>query len=363
MTPIDLDLIPLNEWFPVTGKRFIIAGPCGAESEAQIMQTAKGVAATGKVTLFRAGIWKPRTRPGAFEGKGEEALPWLQAVQRETGLRTTVEVANAHHVEAALKYGVDVLWIGARTTVNPFSVQEIADALKGVDVPVLVKNPVHPDLQLWAGALERVNKAGIKKLAAIHRGFHSGVKTRYRNAPLWELPVDLRASCPELPILCDLSHICGRRDILREVAQQALDLDMDGLMIETHITPDAALSDAQQQITPAQLDDLLKQLVIRDASSGSDQFRDELAALRKVIDGIDEEIVQALARRLSVVEKIGEYKKEHGVTILQIDRWLEILRTRTAAAQALDIDKETIADLCRLLHKASIRRQNDVMGK
>lgn len=360
---LDLDLLPLSSWLSAGKRKLIIAGPCGAESEEQVMETAKGIASNNKVSLFRAGVWKPRTRPGAFEGMGEDALQWLQRVKAETGLPVTVEVANAEHTELALKYGVDVLWIGARTTVNPFSVQEIADVLKGTDIPVLVKNPVNADIQLWMGALERVNRAGIKKLAAIHRGFHTAVKTQYRNAPMWELAIELKASCPQLPVICDPSHISGRRDLVAEVAQRAFDLNMDGLMIETHRDPATALSDAAQQLTPAMLSNLLDKLVIRDASIGDAGFEYMLNSLREVIDEIDQEIIQALARRMQVVERIGEFKQEHGVTILQIDRWLDILSTRCAAGESLGIDRDIVVELCQLLHKASIRRQTDVMNR
>lgn len=360
---LQLDLLPLSAWLPSGKRKLIIAGPCGAESEEQVFETAKAISANSKVSLFRSGVWKPRTRPGAFEGMGEEALRWLQRVKKETGLPVTVEVANAEHTELALKYGVDVLWIGARTSVNPFSVQEIADVLQGNDIPVLVKNPVNADLQLWIGALERVNRAGIRKLAAIHRGFHTAVKTQYRNAPMWELAIELKASCPQLPVICDPSHISGRRDLVADVSQRAFDLNMDGLMIETHRDPATALSDAAQQLTPAMLSNLLDNLVIRDANIGDAGFEYMLNSLREVIDEIDQEMIQSLARRMQVVERIGEFKQEHGVTILQIDRWLEILSTRTAAGESLGIDRDIIVEFCQLLHKASIRKQTEVMKR
>lgn len=363
VTPIHLDLLPLSTWLKSGKRKLIIAGPCGAESEEQVLETAKGIATNGKVSLFRSGVWKPRSRPGSFEGKGEDALKWLNRVQNEIGLPVAVEVANAEHVELALKYGVDVLWIGARTTVNPFSVQEIADALKGVDIPVLVKNPVNPDIMLWLGALERINRAGIKKLGAIHRGFHTSLHTQYRNAPMWEIAIELKASCPGLPVICDPSHISGRRDLIHDVAQRALDLDMDGLMIEAHRNPGEALSDAEQQLTPAVLNQLLEKLIMRETSIGDAGFEHMLSTLREVIDEIDDEIIQALSRRMQVVERIGEFKYAHGVTILQIERWLEILRTRTDAAESLGIDKDLAVELCQLLHKASIRRQTEVMKR
>ncbi len=364
VTQLHLDLVPLSEWLPATWQgKVLIAGPCGAESEKQVVETARQLAAAKQIGLFRAGVWKPRTRPGAFEGFGEKALIWLQQAKQETGLPLTVEIANAAHVELALKYGVDVLWIGARTTVNPFSVQEIADALKGVDIPVMIKNPVHPDLSLWIGAIERVNRAGIKKLAAIHRGFHTGTQTIYRNAPLWEIPIELKSACPELPLICDPSHIGGRRDLIPDLAQRALDLQVDGLMIEVHPDPAVALSDAAQQFTPARYEELIRNLVIREAGSDNEVFGENLRSLRQVIDSIDAELIQALSRRLQVVAEIGRYKQEHGVTILQIDRWLEILRSRTNQGEALGIDREIMVELCQLLHKASIRKQTDVMTK
>ena len=359
---LQLDLIPISEWLPAKWKKLLIAGPCGAESEDQLMDTAKQLAAANHISLLRAGVWKPRTRPGAFEGNGESALKWLQTMRAETGLPFTVEVANTEHVELALKYKTDVLWIGARTTVNPFSVQEIADAVKGTDVPVLVKNPLNADMQLWIGALERMNRAGIKKLGAIHRGFHHGVKTQYRNQPLWDIPISLKAANKNLPVICDPSHICGRRDILQQVSQKALDLNFDGLMVEVHRDPATALSDAAQQLTPVLFEEMLAKLIVRESTTSNAEFEFTLAQLRQVIDGIDEEIIQAFARRMDVVNRIGEYKRDHQVTILQLDRWLEILQTRVAAGESLGIDKEVLVELCQLLHKASIRRQTDVMN-
>ncbi|HXC06786.1 MAG TPA: 3-deoxy-7-phosphoheptulonate synthase, partial [Bacteroidia bacterium] len=283
-----LNIRPLSEWFPDFTRPLIISGPCGAESEEQVMQTARGLAALKQVRIFRAGIWKPRTRPNSFEGMGIQALPWLSQVKAETGMMTTVEVARAEHVEAALKHGIDILWVGARTTVNPFSVQEIAEALKGVDIPVMVKNPVHPDLQLWLGALERLNLAGINRLIGIHRGFYTTDKTHYRNIPRWELAIELQTLCPTLPMICDPSHICGRTDTLTVVAQKALDLNMGGLMIESHIHPEQALSDARQQITPETLGWLLNGLTIRQASSSNPEVTNKLDQFRKIIDEIDE---------------------------------------------------------------------------
>jgi chorismate mutase len=359
---LELNLLPLQQWLPTNGEPLIIAGPCGAESREQVMETAKGIAALGKVKVFRSGIWKPRTRPNSFEGVGSIGLSWLREVKKETGLLTTVEVANAQHVEEALKHGIDILWIGARTTVNPFSVQEIADALKGVDTKVMVKNPIHPDIKLWAGALERINQAGIDKLIAVHRGFYSYEKAMYRNLPNWGIPIELKMMCPELPILCDPSHICGRTDILLQVMQKALDMDMAGLMIETHIHPQQALSDAEQQVTPQQLGELLGELVQRKTSSDDPEFENQLQELRNSIDIIDNTLLQALARRMAAVEKIGEYKKDNRVTILQLERWYEILKTRTRNGELMGLNPDFVKGLLQLVHKESIRVQTEIMN-
>jgi chorismate mutase len=362
MNKLDLDIIPLNEWLPGAQRPLIISGPCGAETEEQVMSTAHAIAALDRVAIFRAGIWKPRTRPNSFEGVGSIGLKWLKRVKEETGLLTAVEVANAYHVEEALNSGIDILWIGARTTVNPFSVQEIADAIKGVDIPVMVKNPLHADIQLWIGALERVNNAGVKKLVAIHRGFFSSEKKKYRNAPLWEIPIELKSMCPQLPVICDPSHISGRTDLIPQVSQKALDLDMSGLMIESHINPKVALSDAKQQLTPAQLDELLNGLTLRETTSDNEEFTNHLQQLRRLIDEIDEDMMRTLRKRMEVIEKIGEYKRDNNVTILQIERWLEILQTRTALGESMGLSEDFIKKLCQLLHKESIRKQTDIMN-
>lgn len=353
----------LHNWLPHPGEPLIIAGPCGAESSEQLRQTAQGLNESGNVALFRAGVWKPRTRPNSFEGKGEEALLWLKDIKAEFGFKTTVEVANAQHTELALKHGIDVLWIGARTTVNPFSVQEIADALRGVNVPVMVKNPIHADLQLWIGAIERVRNAGIANIAAIHRGFHFYGKTKYRNKPLWQLPIELRTLFPDLPIICDPSHISGNRDLIPQVAQKALDFGMNGLMIESHYNPQVALSDAEQQLTPAQLTELIAKLVVRRQTTGDSELSNKLAGLRKIIDEIDDEILNTLKKRLQVIEQIGAYKKEHNITIFQLERWQEILRTRGQWADKLGLPRQHIEKICQLLHEESIRVQNAMMNK
>ena len=358
-----MKIAPLNTWLPITAEPLLITGPCGAESLEQLMTTAKGLKALNRVSLFRAGVWKPRTRPNAFEGKGEEALKWLNEVKKEFGFKITVEVANAQHTELALKYGIDVLWIGARTTVNPFSVQEIADVLKGVDVPVMVKNPVHADLQLWIGALERINNSGITKLAAVHRGFHFHGKTKYRNKPLWQLPIELRTLFPELPIICDPSHISGNRELIPSVAQKALDLGMNGLMIESHFDPSIALSDAEQQLTPKQLGEVISSLVLRNQNYKDDSVIDKLDELRNSIDDVDEELIHVLKKRAQIIEEIGVYKKEHNITIFQLDRWQEILRTRAQLAQKLGLSPNHVEKICQLLHEESIRIQNGLMNK
>jgi chorismate mutase len=357
----NLQITPIQSWLPGPLRPLVISGPCGAESEEQVMETARGIAKLNRVSVFRAGVWKPRTRPNSFEGVGTKAFSWLRQVKAETGLLTAVEVARAEHVEEALKNGIDILWIGARTTVNPFSVQEIAESLKGTNVPVMVKNPVHGDIQLWIGALERVNMAGITKLMAIHRGFYTSDKTQYRNIPRWEIPIELQTLCPDLPVICDPSHICGRTDTLALVAQKALDLNMAGLMIESHIHPASALSDAKQQITPGELGVLLDSLSVRNVCSANQAFTDKLESLRLIIDEIDENIVRDLARRMQVVGQIGEYKQENNVTTFQLERWLSILRSRIASGIVHGLDEHFMKELCELLHKESIRIQTEIL--
>lgn len=339
---------------------FLIAGPCSAETEAQVLQTARELAPQG-IDLFRAGIWKPRTRPGEFEGIGTPGLAWLRRVKEETGLRTTTEVANTQHVFEALKYGVDVLWIGARTTVNPFSVQEVADALQGVDIPVLIKNPVNPDLKLWMGAIERIYKAGIRRIAVIHRGFSHHGETRYRNVPRWQIAIDLKRHFPDLPIFCDNSHICGRRDILLEVAQQALDLNYDGLMTEVHPTPDQAWSDAAQQITPFQYGEMKAMLQFRRSGSEDPDFAQHIDHLRHQIDEIDEEILQLLSHRMNLAQGIGEYKKRNNIAIVQPTRWSEIVDKATAEGRKKGLSDEFVETILRAIHQESIRRQSLVL--
>lgn len=338
----------------------LIAGPCSAETEEQVLQTARELAPQG-IDLFRAGIWKPRTRPGEFEGIGTPGLAWLRRVKEETGLRTTTEVANTQHVFEALKYGIDVLWIGARTTVNPFSVQEVADALAGVDIPVLIKNPVNPDLKLWIGAIERVYKAGIRRIAVIHRGFSHHGETRYRNVPRWQIPIELKRLFPDLPILCDNSHICGRRDTLQAVAQQALDFNYDGLMTEVHPTPDAAWSDAAQQITPAQYGLLTQELHFRESGGEDATFLQNIDHLRHQIDDIDEELFQMLAQRMKLAQGIGEYKKRNNIAIVQPARWNEIVERATAKARTQGLSDDFVEMVLRAIHEESIKQQSKVL--
>lgn len=360
---IELDIAPLNSWFPIPGRIPLIAGPCSAETYEQVLDDARKIKALGEVGIFRSGVWKPRTRPNSFEGNGVTALGWLQEVQKETGLLTTVEVANTEHVELALKYGVNILWIGARTTVNPFSVQEIADSLKGVDVPVLIKNPINPDLNLWIGALERVHQAGIKKLAAIHRGFNNYESSHFRNSPRWEIPIQLMTQVPNIPVICDPSHITGQRDWVPEVSQKAMNLGMHGLMIETHPDPEHAWSDADQQVTPEKLGEIISKLTIRKQESLDEALLDKLIQLRRIVDSIDEELLQILAKRLKVIEEIGEHKKDHNITIFQLERWHEILNTRGDLAEKLNLDAEFVKRIMSEIHKESIQVQTDMLNQ
>ena len=336
----------------------LIAGPCSVESEEQILATAKALAQIPEVELLRGGIWKPRTRPDAFEGRGEQGLVWLREAKRETGLSTITEVATPEHVALALKYEVDALWIGARTVVNPFSVQQLADALRGVDVPVLIKNPVSPDLGLWLGAFERLEKAGVKHLSAIHRGFAHYKESPYRNAPMWEIPIELKRRL-DVPVITDISHICGNRDLLQSIAQTALDLATDGLMIECHIHPDAALTDAKQQITPEELKALLSCLTFRSKQSGN--VERDLAGWRSEIDDIDEELLHLLARRMEVSAQIGEYKKQNNVTVVQMDRWKRILADHIVLGSELGLSPLLINKVFEAIHQASIERQGRIM--
>ena len=337
---------------------FVIAGPCSAETEDQVMETAKQLAADG-IKVMRAGIWKPRTKPGGFEGIGSEGLTWLKNVKKETGMYVSTEVATQKHVYEALKYGVDLLWIGARTTANPFAVQEIAEALQGVDIPVLVKNPVNPDLELWIGALERLSNVGLTKLGAIHRGFSSFDKKIYRNLPQWHIPIELKRRYPDLPIICDPSHIGGKRDLIQPLSQQAMDLNFEGLIIETHPNPDCAWSDASQQVTPAKLKEILSSLVIREGK----QTTEDLSALRRQIDEADDQLLELIAKRMRVSKEIGTFKKEHNMTIVQTDRSDEILTKRITQATEMGMNPECIRVILEAIHEESVRVQLDILNK
>lgn len=352
---------PFGAWGLGLERPLMIAGPCSAESEEQVLETARSIAATGMATAFRAGIWKPRTRPGAFEGAGDKALAWLQRVKGETGLLTMTEVATAEHVEACLNAGVDMLWIGARTTPNPFSVQELAEALRGVDIPVFVKNPINPDLHLWIGALERLERAGVRRTAAIHRGFSWFERTPYRNSPMWEFPIRLKAAFPELEIIGDPSHIAGSRDKVGTIAQQALDLGLSGLMIEVHRNPTNALSDAEQQLTPEGYGALVESLIFRQALPTA-PMRDRLEELRDLIDQLDEEIAQKLGTRLDIAERIGDHKREHNVAIMQPERWERIMRRQLKLATHLGLSETFVKEFMDAVHRESIRRQTNEQG-
>ena len=358
---IKLDLEPITHGSEHLKRPIIIAGPCSAETEEQVMATARELAALG-IKIFRAGIWKPRTRPNAFEGIGNEGLRWLRKVKEETGMLTATEVANVKHVYEALKNGIDILWIGARTSANPFAVQDIADALRGVDMTIMVKNPVNPDVDLWVGALERLNNSGIKKLLAIHRGFSSYETTLYRNDPQWQIPIELRRRIPDLKIITDPSHICGNRQLLYDVSQKAMDLDFDGLIIETHINPDKALSDAKQQITPADLGALLSKIIFREPDPNG-VANMTLTELREQIDKLDDKIIQVFEKRMKIVEDIGRYKKEQNITILQTKRWDDLLKARTALGTRKGLSEEFILKVFQAIHQESINHQNVVMNR
>jgi chorismate mutase len=360
---LNLNIQPLDTWIKTGKEPLLIAGPCSAETEDQLVATAHLLKNTGRVSALRAGIWKPRTRPGEFEGIGSIGLEWLKRAKEETGLPTAVEVATAKHVEEALKAGVDILWVGARSTANPFTVQEIADALKGVDIPVMVKNPVNPDISLWIGALERINNAGITKLAAIHRGFSSYEKSAFRNEPMWDIAIHLKTLAPHLPLICDPSHISGNRELIGYVSQKALDLDMQGLMIESHIDPSVAWTDAKQQVTPTALAELIDRLTLRKPETGNAQVNDKLSELRNNIDKIDDLIIQKMAERMKIAEQIGTYKKDNNITILQVNRWDEILTKRINYGKALNLSPDFTEKLLELIHAESIRKQTEIMNK
>lgn len=355
-----LDIRENDNWLKKGKEPFLIAGPCSAENRDQVLETGRLLAKIPHLTMIRAGVWKPRTRPDIFEGIGEPALHWLQELKQETGLKTCVEVATPEHIDLALNYNVDVLWIGARTTVNPFSVQTLADSLKGVDIPVMVKNPLHPDLKLWIGALERINNAGIDKLAAIHRGFYTYDNKPFRNLPMWEIPIEMKRIIPELPLICDPSHISGKRSLIQSVAQRALDLSFDGLMIESHFDPSIALTDASQQLTPLDLKVLIENLVIR-KEYGSSDFENLLEKLRFEVDHLDHELLNILSQRNEKTKQIGDYKKQNNITVLQISRLRKMIQERLDYGNNLELDNNFILKLLQLIHKESIRVQTDIM--
>lgn len=348
---MELELEPLC--LPCDKKRpIVIAGPCSAETEEQVMSTARMLADKG-CHIFRAGIWKPRTKPGGFEGNGEKALPWLKEVKEETGMMISTEVATPDHVELAMRYDMDVLWVGARTSANPFAMQALADSMQGLQIPVLVKNPVNPDLELWIGGLQRLNQAGIKRLGVIHRGFSSYDKKIYRNLPMWQIPIELRRRIPGLPIICDPSHIGGRRDLIAPLCQQAMDLGFDGLIVESHCNPKEAWSDAKQQVTPDILDYILSLLVIRDDTFTTEDIR----SLRAQIDELDNSLMELLANRFRLCREIGTFKKEHNITILQTGRYNEILEKRGTQAGLCGMNPKFAAHIFELIHEESVRQQ------
>jgi len=350
----------LEEWG--LERPFIIAGPCSAESEQQLFSISR-VLAENNIILVRAGLWKPRSRPNNFEGVGVQAFEWIKNIKSEIKIRFMIEVGNPKHVELALKNEIDALWIGARTTVNPFSVQEIADALEGVDIPVFVKNPINPDLALWIGALERIMQTGNQKVVAVHRGFSFFRESPFRNLPAWQIPLQLKSSMPAMTLICDPSHIAGNRTMIQEISQKAIDLNYDGLMIETHIEPEQALSDPDQQVTPAELFQILDQLNLRDESSSNQLFNNQLEELREKIDHLDREILEAIATRMKLVDEIGEYKKDNNVTVFQLERWKEILETRPHWGSSLLLNKQFVEEVYKVIHDESIRVQTEIMKK
>lgn len=357
-----LDVIPVGEWniFP-EGRPLMIAGPCSAESEIQVMDTARGLKSLG-INVFRAGIWKPRTHPNTFEGVGAPGLKWLQRVRSELGMKVCTEVACGKHVFECMKYGVDMVWIGARTTANPFLVQEIADAMRDVDLPVLVKNPVNPDLDLWIGALERFMQTGTRKLGVIHRGFSSSGKIKYRNSPEWQIAIEMRSLFPELPFFCDPSHMGGDRQYVREISQRSLDLGLDGLMIESHCDPACAMSDAAQQLTPEALGDVIRGLIVRRPDSDSPVYKENIDQLRAQIDAIDENLLYMLSSRMKISRKIGEYKRDNNIAILQTSRWDSVLEKVTAAGAGYGLPEHFVKAVFNAIHEASVQVQNEILS-
>lgn len=357
-----LDIIPVSRWgfFDESIPPLVIAGPCSAESELQVMMTARGLHEFG-IHVFRAGIWKPRTHPGSFEGVGTIGLEWLRKVKKEYGMKVCTEVANEKHVYECMKYGIDMVWIGARTSANPFMMQEIADALQGTEMPVLVKNPVNPDLDLWIGALERLNRAGVKKLGVIHRGFSTTQKIPYRNLPGWQVAIELRTRYPQLPFFADPSHMGGSRQALGELSQRAMDLGLDGLMVESHCDPSCALSDARQQIVPADLKALLEGLTVRQKVTNDKDYNENIEQLRSQIDVIDENLLMSLASRMDISRKIGHFKKAHNIAIVQTMRWDELLSDMIGKGKAYGLDEDFIKTFFNAIHEASVAEQNKIL--
>ena len=358
-----LDILPLYDWGMFTEPRpSVVAGPCSAETEEQVMETARGLKEMG-INVYRAGIWKPRTHPGSFEGVGAPALKWMQRAKKEYGLKISTEVASEKHVFECLKYGIDLVWLGARTTANPFLVQEIADALKDTDIPVLVKNPVNPDIDLWIGALERLNRAGIRKLGVIHRGFSTADKIKYRNDPQWQMAIELRSRHPELPFFVDPSHMAGCKEYIQELSQRSLDLGFEGLMIESHCNPSCALSDAKQQLTPDELSDLLyNRIIVRDSDSDSKEWKENIDQLRAKIDILDENLLYTLGARMKVSRQIGEYKRANNVAILQTSRWDKVLAKVVAKGQEYGLPEDFVKEVFNAIHEASVEIQNQVIS-
>lgn len=358
-----LDIVPLSEWgFFTLPRPCVIAGPCSAESEDQIMETAKQLREIG-INVFRAGIWKPRTHPGSFEGIGSEGLNWMQKAKKEYGLKICTEVASEKHVYECIKHGVDMVWIGARTTTNPFLVQEIAEALRDTDIPVLVKNPANADIDLWIGALERLNREGVKKLGVIHRGFSSLEEKKYRNSPHWEVAVELKSRYPELPFFCDPSHMAGCKDYILELSQKSMNIGFDGLMVESHCDPTCALSDAKQQYRPAELIQMLESLTVRDASTDDREYLENIEQLRTRIDAIDEDLVRTLAARMTISRKIGQVKKMNNISIVQASRWDSLLERVLKSADIYDLDRDFVSAVFNAIHDASVQEQNKILSE
>jgi chorismate mutase len=360
---IQLEINPIKHWLPQINNPLIIAGPCSLETEEQTMDTARQLAKDHRVFVYRGGVWKPRTRPGSFEGIGSIGLKWLQMVREETGMPVGTEIANAQHAEEALKAGLDVLWIGARSTASPFVVQEIADVVQGTDAVVMVKNPVNPDVQLWVGAFERLSRAGIKNLVAIHRGFTPFRETEYRNYPNWKTVIELRRIMPNLPIICDPSHIGGKREYLFDISQKAFDMGMDGLMIESHRDPSCALSDKEQQLTPVDLGKLLDRLIIRSVTTDNKLFENQLELLRNRIDALDREMLETLSSRMEIARQIGQYKKDNNVTALQIGRFAELMEKRVKLGESLNLNGHLVQQLFQHIHEDSVRMQTEIMDR